>query len=516
MAVWNEGYVSEVTYTTGFHREISPGWIALAAMLLGQRPPPSSGALRWAELGCGQGLAPNAFAAAHPQAEFWGFDFNPSHIENARRLAAAAGLGNAHFVEASFAELAAGEVPDLPSFDYIVLHGIWSWVSAENRAHMVRFIRRHLAPGGIVYVGYNALAGWASMVPVQRMMRLLAQSQPGPSNEAMGRAMARTLEVAKSDAGFFGVNPAVLPRLEQAAGMDARYLAHEYLNAHWEPVTFDEVATAMADAKCGFIGSATLTDNIDGVSVPAGVAKLLAGVTDPRLREAIRDLGAARPFRRDLFRRGTEAPPQGEHLALLQSLVLTGLGREHEHDLKIATGIGHVTPRPEIYDPVLRRMARGPLPFTELRATGLLAGQPLSEVLQVLAFLLTGGLALPSQPEPAAIAATPGAAALNRQIGLANAGGTNIAALVSPKLGTAIAADVVETLFLVPLAQGETDPAALTAHVLASLAQAGRSVMKNGAVAADPDQAQAVMGATVARILAERVGLFRSLGILPG
>lgn len=514
MAVWNEGYVSEVTYTTGFYREVSPGWIALAAMLLGQRPPPSSGVFRWAELGCGQGLASNAFAAAHPQADFWGFDFNPSHIENARRLAAGAGLGNAHFAEASFAELAAGDVPGLPSFDYIVLHGIWSWVSPENRGHMVRFIRRHLAPGGIVYVSYNALAGWASMVPVQRMMRLIARSQPGPSGEAMNRAMARTLEIAKSDAGFFGVNPSVLARLEQAAGLDARYLAHEYLNGNWDPATFDEVATTMADAKCGFIGSATLTDNIDGVSVPPGVVKLLAGVTDPHLREAIRDLGAARPFRRDLFRRGTEAPPQGEHLALLQSLVLTGLGRER--DLKIPTGIGHVTPRPEIYDPLLRRMAQSPLGFAELRATGPLAGQPLSEVLQVLAFLLTGGLALPSQPEAAATAATPGAAALNRQIGLANAGGANIAALVSPKLGTAIVADVVETLLLPPLLRGETDPAALTADVLASLAASGRSVLKDGAVVADAAQARAAMGATVTRILAERVGLFRSLGILPG
>lgn len=516
MAVWNEGYVSEVTYTTGFYRELSPAWIALAAMLLGHRPPPSSGAFRWAELGCGQGLAPNAFAAAHPQAEFWGFDFNPSHIENARRMAAGAGLGNAHFFEASFAELAGGGVPGLPSFDYIVLHGIWSWVSPENRSHMVDFVRRHLAPGGIAYVSYNALAGWASMVPVQRMMRLLAQLQPGPSGEAMRHAMARTLEVARSDAGFFGANPAVLPRLEQAAAQDARYLAHEYLNASWEPVTFDEVATAMADAKCGFIGSATLTDNIDGVSVPPGVAKLLAGVTDPRLREAIRDLGAARPFRRDLFRRGTETPPQGEHLALLQSLVLTGLGREHDRDLKISTGIGHVVPRPEIYDPLLRRLALGPLPFDELRATGTLAGQPLSEVLQVLAFLLTGGLALPSQPDMAGAAATPGAEALNRRIGLANAGGANITALVSPKLGTAIVADVVETLLLLALSQGETGAAALTAHVLELLGKSGRSVLKDGAVVADASQAREVMGATVARMLAERVGLFRKLGILPG
>jgi hypothetical protein len=74
----------------------------------------------------------------------------------------------------------------------------------------------------------------------------------------------------------------------------------------------------------------------------------------------------------------------------------------------------------------------------------------------------------------------------------------------------------VETLLLLPLLDGDTDPAVLTEHVLELLAKSGRSVLKDGAVTTDPDQTREVMGRTVARILSERIGLFRSLGILPG
>jgi SAM-dependent methyltransferase len=507
VAAWNEGYVSEVSYTSGFYREVAPGWMATAALLMGHRPPPSSGAFAWAELGCGQGLGANAFAAAHPQAQFWGFDFNPSHIENARRMANAAGLANAHFAEASFAELAAGAITGLPTFDYIVLHGVWSWVSAENRGHLTEFIRRHLAPGGLVYVSYNVLAGWTAMLPVQRLMRLIGQDASGP---AIARAVASLVELAKSDAAYFTAHPGLLARLEQAAKQDPRYLAHEFFNASWDPVGFEDVADAMADAKCGFIGSATLTDNIDSVALPPGVAQLAAQVADPRIREAIRDLGAARAFRRDLYRRGTETPPSGEQQALLQDLTLAGLGRERDTDIQIQTGIGHVSPRPEIYGPLLQRLADGEIPFEALRRDG----QKLPEIMQVIAFLLTGGMALPSLPPVDAQAATAPATALNRHIAWVNTHGGNLAALVAPVLGTAITVDLLETLLLPSLLAGETNQVTLVDHLLAALAISGRSVTKDGAIA-DSDQARAVMTNTVARFLNGRLGLFRKLGILP-
>ena len=74
MAAWNDGYIFDVAYTSGFYREIAPGWMAAAAMLLGHRPPDLTRPFRYAELGCGHGLSLNVFAASNPNGAFHGFD----------------------------------------------------------------------------------------------------------------------------------------------------------------------------------------------------------------------------------------------------------------------------------------------------------------------------------------------------------------------------------------------------------------------------------------------------------
>ena len=116
MARWNDGYVSDVAYTANIYREELPSWLALSAVLLGQRPPDLARPFRMAELGCGHGMSLAVAAACSPHAEFWGFDFNPAHIESGRAIAAEAGLTNLHYEERSFAELAAMPQDAMPEF----------------------------------------------------------------------------------------------------------------------------------------------------------------------------------------------------------------------------------------------------------------------------------------------------------------------------------------------------------------------------------------------------------------
>lgn len=517
MSNWTDGYISDVTYTSGYYRETSPAWLSLAAVLLGHRPPNLSRKFRWCELGCGQAWSALSFAAAHPQGEFFGFDFNPGHIDNALRVAERAGLGNVTLRDSSFADLADAPAGSLPQMDFIVLHGIWSWVSPEQHANILRFIDRFLAPGGLVYVSYNNLAGWASMLPIQRMMKLWGEMNPGGSVERATGTMGFIKELLGSDALYFPQNPTVGARMESAATMDPRYLAHEYLNGNWTPSSFDAVAAQFQGARCSYVGSATLTDNIDGVSIPPGVAKMAAATSDLRMKETLRDLGSARAFRRDIFRRGTEQPVPGEHLLLMEQIIMTGLGREKEKDIQIPTGIGSVVPRPEIYGPVLERLTKGPLPFNELRMLEPLRNQPLAEVLQVIAFLATGSLAYPTPNPKLDRAAAAPSLALNREIGLINERGGNLPFLVSPRLGTAVNVDVVEAVLLPELAKGapaNIEP--LVNRVLNLLAQTGRSTIREGKVLTDPAEARASMTETVTRVVRERLPVLQRLGILGG
>ena len=110
MAQWDDGYVTDVAYTSNFYREITPTWLAMTSLLLGHRPPDLARPFSYADLGCGNGFTTLVIAAACPHADVWGFDFNPAHVEFANDLAARAGLTNVRFVETSFADLEA--MPD--------------------------------------------------------------------------------------------------------------------------------------------------------------------------------------------------------------------------------------------------------------------------------------------------------------------------------------------------------------------------------------------------------------------
>ncbi len=118
-------------------------------------------------MACGQGFTTNILAATYPHAQFYANDFNPSHIATARDLAAKAGMKNILFFDDSFEEFLER---DLPQFDFISLHGIYSWITARNRQAIVDFIRRNLKVGGLVYISYNALPGWSAAMPMQALM----------------------------------------------------------------------------------------------------------------------------------------------------------------------------------------------------------------------------------------------------------------------------------------------------------------------------------------------------------
>ena len=102
MAHWDDGYVSDVTYTSGYHNETPPVWLAAAATLSGFTAPDLTRPFRYADLGCGNGVTALVVAATMPHAEVWACDFNPAHVENGRDTARRAGLTNIHFEEASF------------------------------------------------------------------------------------------------------------------------------------------------------------------------------------------------------------------------------------------------------------------------------------------------------------------------------------------------------------------------------------------------------------------------------
>jgi SAM-dependent methyltransferase len=510
---WDDGYVTDVAYTSNVYREATPSWLALTALLFAQRPPDLARPFRYADLGCGNGMTAVVVAATCPHAEVWGFDFNPAHIETARTWAAAAGLTNITFVETSFADLAARDAGALPEFDFIVAHGVLSWISPANQRLVIEIIGQRLRAGGLASVTYNVTTGWAAMQPLQTLMHQIAQARPECADLALPAIFDQLTQLKDGGAKYFTVNPAVEARLDSLRNQDGRYLAHELLNADWHPLMAATVMDAMTLAKCQFLGSATLTENYDAVSQPPAMLPLIAAATDPRLRETLRDIGMAQAFRRDVYRRGTGTLQPAEHAALLDGVAFARIAPPPAGDVAFTTAAGTVVGRPEIYQPLLALFADGPVTLATVRQAEAFAARPTGEMLQALILLVAGGYIHPLLPDPAAGQAT--ARALNRAIARASADGLDVPRLAAPAIGSVISADALETAVIGQLLDGAAaDETALATHGLELLRRTGRTLRWEGEVVEDPIESRRRATELVRRMLGPHAALLRALGVL--
>ena len=517
MAGWADGYVVDVTYPRFFIREIAPGWLTLVAMLLGRRWPDLSKPFRYADLGCGNGLTDIVVAATWPNAEVWGFDFNPTHIINARRLAERAGLRNITFVETSFAELAARPRADLPEFEYIVAHGVLNWISQSNRRCVFDVIRQRLRAGGLAYLGYNVMSGWSSLQPIRELMQLMGLETAKRPDLAIGDILQAIDRLREAGARYFEVHPTVQERLNILRESDPHYVVHELMTEDWDPLTFAKVADEMSDVKCSFVGSATLTDNIDVMSVPEKVVPILEAAQNVRLKETIRDIGSVQSFRRDVYGRGRAELAAAEQSEQAQSLTIVSLGLPTKDGIKFNTPLGEIIGRPEVYDPLMKLLESGPLTVRRARAEAGAAERPLVETVQAFAMLIAGGYASPVPAGVDAPEAREACRRLNLAIAETNAegGGMDINWLVSPVTAAAVPSDWIETLIVrALLLEGPAGAEEIAADVLKTFARAGRSVQHEGKIVADPKEAERVMADVVRKTLETRAPLFATLGIL--
>lgn len=233
------GYVTDVAYLPGYYPFMAPARMRYVASLHGIRPPAVREGFEFLELGCGFGSTLLTLAAANPQGRFTGVDFMPVHTGHIEREVAAAGLRNVRVLCADFADMPA----DLPQFDFIALHGVFSWVSPELRRCVLGIIRRHLKPDGIVEVTYNCMPGWSSLLPVRTLLRQFAGQFQGDSLSRVRQALAVVAEMRKADIPIFHDQPLAAQLVDRLVQADPHYVAHEYLNEHW---TVFDVAEVLA------------------------------------------------------------------------------------------------------------------------------------------------------------------------------------------------------------------------------------------------------------------------------
>lgn len=395
---WTYGYVTQLDYSYGYYRELNPAMLRMVCLCSAIEPQ-----LRdrptYLELGFGQGLSVNLHAAA-TDGHFWGTDFNPGQAVRARELAAASGA-DLHLLDDSFEELAART--DLPDFDIIALHGIWSWISDANRKTILDIVRRNLRAGGIVYVSYNCLPGWAPAIPVRQLMALYGDyggGQMAAPPDAIDGALKFSADVLKAGSRYFRDNPSAARHFEHLSKQSRNYIAHEYLNADWHLVHFSDMARSLQEAKLSFVGSARLTDRIDGMHLTGDGRKLLSGIGHPVLRETVRDYLVNQRFRCDVFVKGPRSisVPRQREAWRAQQFVLTRCAEDIPK--KIAGSLGEFELPKEIYDPVIIALSENactPKRIDDLMAGPELREMKLNDVIEALVVLTGAGFVSPAQ-----------------------------------------------------------------------------------------------------------------------
>ena len=519
MADWGDGYVTDVAYVAGYHSETSPVWMTTVVTVLGFAAPDLTRPFRYADLGCGNGVTALNVAATMPNAEVWGFDFNPAHVEAGRELARRAGLTNVRFEEASFDDLARLPPEALPAFDHIVAHGVLSWISLENRRRLFQVIGRWLAAGGLAYLSYNVPPGWTGMRPVRTLMRLLVEASP-ERTDAAAAGVFETLEKMKAaGAAMFAAHPSLDSRLSGMRGSDPRYVAHELLNRDWHPVMFDEVASDMAAIKCEHIGSATLPDNFENMTIPPAMRDMVRQARTPRVRETLRDLASASGFRRDLFQRGPRKMSAAEHEGRVNAVILTRTTKPVPAAPSVATALGSFTLQDAHHATLLKRLDAAPLTIGAIRALDFLADRPPAEVFSDLVLMLAGGYVAPMVPDAMVPdgpddAARAACARLNRVYAEMFEAGRDLPLLACPAIGTALSANFLEILTADALLAGVAPEwEALADAVLIRLRRSGRTLNQNGREIADPVSLRGHVAEEIRGIM-PRLPMMRRLGVL--
>jgi SAM-dependent methyltransferase len=386
-------YVTDVTYVRAFEPDLSPAKLRIVAALNGFLAPPADD-FDYCELGCAHGDTTAGLAAAFPKSRFVGVDINAKHITSARELARGGELHNVRFLERDFEDLAK---EDLPDFDFITAHGVLSWVGPHKRRAVVDFAQRRLKPGGLLYVSYNALPGWAAVEPLRQLILAKAALASGNSLERarQGVLFARLME--QKGAEYFKSNPGAKAMLEAMDKHGLAYVVHEYLHAHWVPMYFAQVASEMAASDLFFVGQAPLYLNYRDIAIPSSLAPVFQEIKDRITFESLKDFALNEYFRRDVYIKGRTVCSAEATAAYFDSTPFGTLLGEGllARDVELPHHTLHYAG--EIFDALLPLLEEGAVTVAMLASRPELAAYGVARIRDAILRLALGGQVSPMQ-----------------------------------------------------------------------------------------------------------------------
>ena len=300
----------------------APGYLRAAAHLYGLDTPPVANA-RILELGCAAGGNCIPVASLYPQAEVVGVDISPAQIAMGRRVIDALGLTNIRLLDQCFSTLPA----DLGRFDYIIAHGVWSWVPEFAQEALLAVCRRHLKVDGAVYLSYNTYPGWKLQEVFREGMLFHGQQFSDVDEIARAREMLPFfLHGLAEDNPMRSVLAAQAKSIPEGAENDY-YIAHEYLELHNQPIYLQDFIRRLTPYGLRHLGDVEVRNEFPqryGKAFAQHFGLFVQG-QQGQVRQQYLDFAVGRQFRKSLLVRDEFGAQAGEpDLRRLRDLLFAG------------------------------------------------------------------------------------------------------------------------------------------------------------------------------------------------
>ena len=394
-----EAYLKDTPYIWGCYSELSPRYLNYICALNGHCPRDLDQDFTYCELGSGNGVTVTALAELFPQGSFHAVDFNDIHIDNSNALLNNTKLDNLNFYEMDFNDLTSLPGSD---FDYIVMHGVYSWVGAETRDKIRAFVGRRLKEGGIVYISYDSLPGWASIAPMRDLVMTYTAAMTDDSM-AKTRAGLDFLEFLKNNkSAFFKDNPTASAFLDQLKDHPLDYISHEFYGDTVKPVYFQDVANYMRSVGVVFSGRDIPHLNFVDLAAPAEFHGLLKKSASRIEFETYGDFIRNQRFRRDVFIKSQDTLSEEAQQDLLMNTPFGSICVEEDFKRSVAFGDVALNYVADLFENLIRELCAGTKTVTQLSQMDQFAGYGPELILDGIRFLTAGGQIVPFSQETTA------------------------------------------------------------------------------------------------------------------
>ena len=249
---------SELGYKSMPFPYTTPATLEAYAALVGVSAPNPKTA-RVLELGATYGGNIISQALFNPDATFVGIELSQEQVEKGNEVIANAGLTNVSLIQSDIASIGS----EIGTFDYIIAHGLYSWVDDGVKDALLRLIDEHLVEDGIAYVSYNTYPGWHTMEEVRQLMMFSNRDKTQFNHKEKvlhGKTIGSIVgsQILKYD-NLKERNSKFLGALRSVMQKDEYYVGHDHLEPNNDPVYFYQFNDHLGAHNLAYLCDADLT-----------------------------------------------------------------------------------------------------------------------------------------------------------------------------------------------------------------------------------------------------------------